>query len=205
MALIEDGRDYEVLEKNLSYSRGELEVQFSPEFREIMQQFKARPADAGFAVHWYSSVDFCRWLFKKSGMSESDQAYMDPESLDEDQYPRDPKVSCAPDNWPLDLERRGFRLPTESEWEVACRATARTAFGFGSDVALANRFGWFQENNEKHVHTPRELRPNRRGLFDMHGNLNEWVHDWYEPFGSNAVANPQGPKQGVARVRRSGS
>ena len=76
----------------------------------------------------------------------------------------DPQVTWAPRNWPLDLDQRGFRLPTESEWEVVVRSGSRTAYGFGSEVALLDRFGWFIENSGKHVHPPRELRPSVRGL-----------------------------------------
>ena len=128
-------------------------------------------------------------------------------SLDKEAYPREPNPSAnwAPRNWPLELGRRGFRLPTEAEWEVASRAGARTAYGYGSDVSLLGRFGWFMENSGKHVHPPRELRPSVRGLFDLHGNLFEWTHDWYGDFGSEAVTDPVGAKGGSYRVFRGGS
>ena len=113
-------------------------------------------------------------------------------------------ANWAPRNWPVELGRRGFRLPTESEWEVASRAGARTAYGYGSEVSLLGRFGWFMENSGKHVHPPRELRPSVRGLFDLHGNLFEWTHDWYGDFGSEAVTDPLGAKGGSARVLRGG-
>ena len=146
-----------------------------------MRQFDAKPADAGFGADWYDAVGFCRWLGQQSGLSEGDQSYAAPETLDKAKYPREPnpEANWAPRNWPLELGRRGFRLPTESEWEVASRAGARTTYGFGSEVSLLGRFGWFAENSGKHVHPPRELRPSIRGLFDLHGNLFEWTHDWY--------------------------
>ena len=140
-------------------------------------------------------------------MSESAQSYADPETLDKEQYPREPNPECnwAPRNWPLELDRRGFRLPTESEWEVASRAGARTAYGYGSDVALLGQFGWFVENSGKHVHPPRELRPTVRGVFDLHGNLFEWTHDWYGAFGESGVTDSLGAKEGSTRVFRGGS
>ncbi len=171
------------------------------------QQTDAKPQDAGFAADWYDSVGFCRWLTQQSGLSERDQSYADPESLDKERYPREPNPSAnwAPRNWPLELGRRGFRLPTESEWEVACRAGARTAYGYGSDVTLLDRFGWSLENSGKRAHPPRELRPGSRGLFDLHGNLFEWTHDWKGNFGEADVVDPLGATGGSDRVRRGGS
>ena len=162
-----------------------------------MRQFDAKPADAGFGADWYDAVGFCRWLGQQSGLSEGDQSYAAPETLDKAKYPREPnpEANWAPRNWPLELGRRGFRLPTESEWEVASRAGARTTYGFGSDVSLLGRFGWFTENSGKHVHPPRELRPSIRGLFDLHGNLFEWTHDWYGDYGVDATAIRWVPKR----------
>ncbi len=152
-------------------------------------------------------MGFCRWLTQQSGLSEAEQSYDDPESLDKEQYPREPTpdANWAPRDWPLELGRRGFRLPTESEWEAASRAGARTTYGYGSDVSLLGGFGWFPENSGKEVHPPRELRPSVRGLFDLHGNLYEWSHDWYGDFGSDVLTDPLGPKGGSIRVRRGGS
>ena len=198
-------RPFALLDREITFE--EL-IAFSPaEYAGYMRQFDAKPADAGYGAHWYDAVGFCRWLGQHLGLPEGDQSYAAPENLDKAKYPREPnpEANWAPRNWPLELGRRGFRLPTESEWEVASRAGARTTYGFGSDVSLLGRFGWFTENSGKHVHPPRELRPSIRGLFDLHGNLFEWTHDWYSEFGETAAVDSLGAKEGSLRVNRGGS
>lgn len=180
-------------------------IEFSSQYSRLMQQYEANPEDAGLGVSWYDSVAFCRWLSQQSGLSESDQSYPDPESLDVKEYPRDLIVGSdsVPRDWPV-VFGRGFRLPTESEWEVACRAGTRTAYGFGSDSSLLPRFGWFQGNSENRVHPPRELLPNIRGLFDMHGNLSEWTQNWYGEYGLSTMLEMMKLKTGRGRVHRNG-
>jgi formylglycine-generating enzyme required for sulfatase activity len=105
----------------------------------------------------------------------------------------------------LNLEKHGFRLPTEAEWEIVCRGGTSTAYSFGNDVQLLGRYGWFLENSEKWSHAVGRLRPNARGLFDIHGNLNEWCHDWYGDYAVDApVEDPLGPAGGSSRVLRGG-
>jgi formylglycine-generating enzyme required for sulfatase activity len=195
-------RPFALLDREITFD--EL-IAFSPQFAGFMQQFDASPTDAGFGAHWYDSVSFCRWLGTEMGLPEADQCYADPEMLDKEQYPRDPQETSFPRNWPLDLSKRGFRLPTESEWEVMARSGSRTAYGFGSEAALLDRFGWFTENSGKKVHPGREKRPSVRGLFDLHGNLFEWTHDWEGDFGGSAQIDPLGAKTGSDRVSRGGS
>jgi formylglycine-generating enzyme required for sulfatase activity len=196
-------RPFALLDREITFE--EL-IAFSPQYAEFMKQYDAQPTDAGFAADWYDSVAYSRWLGKAMGLPESDQCYADPETLDKEQYARDPQVTWAPRNWPLGLDKRGFRLPTDSEWEVVARSGSRTAYGFGSEVALLDRFGWFSENSGKHVHSGRELRPSLRGLFDLHGNLFEWTHDWYGgDFGESAQTDFVGAQRGSSRVFRGGS
>jgi formylglycine-generating enzyme required for sulfatase activity len=197
-------RPYALLDREITFE--EL-IAFKPIYTGFMQQSDAQPADAGMGADWYDAVGFCRWLGRHMGLSEGDQSYAAPEGLDKTKYPREPNPSAnwAPRNWPLELGRRGFRLPTESEWEVASRAGARTTYGYGSEVSLLGRFGWFTENSGKHVHPPRELRPSIRGLFDMHGNLFEWTHDWYGAYDAEVSNDPLGSQVGSDRVLRGGS
>ncbi len=196
-------RPFALLDREITFD--ELRA-FSPRYAEFMRMHDSKPADAGWGADWYDAVGFCRWLGQRLGLSESDQSYPAPDTVDKTNYPREPNPAAnwAPRNWPLELGRPGFRLPTESEWEVASRAGSRTLYGFGSEVSLLGRFGWFAENSGKHVHPPRELRPSVRGLFDLHGNLFEWTHDWIGDYGVGAIIDPLGPKDGSTRAIRGG-
>jgi formylglycine-generating enzyme required for sulfatase activity len=195
-------RSFALLDREITFE--ELSA-FSPQYAEFMKQVDAAPNDAGFGTHWYDSVAFCRWLGQEMGLAETDQCYADPETLDKEQYPRDPQETSFPRNWPLDVSKRGFRLPTESEWEVMARGGSRTSYGYGSEVALLDRFGWFNENSGKKVHPGREKRPSVRGLYDLLGNLYEWTHDWQGAFGASPQTDPLGAKTGTSRVIRGGS
>ena len=151
------------------------------------------------APQWYWTIEFCRWLGQATGLTEDDQCY--------DDAARHPKGKDGfPDNWPLRLGRGGFRLPTEAEWEIAGRAGTNSAFGFGSDRTQLPRHGWFTENSGQKTHVGGTLRPNLRGLSDMHGNVFEWCHDWYsESLPIDATDSLGGDKPTKARVSRGGS
>jgi serine/threonine protein kinase/formylglycine-generating enzyme required for sulfatase activity len=193
-------RPFALLDREITFKEW---IAFSKQYAVYMKMRDAAETDAGYGSHWYDSVAYCRWLGKEMGLTESDQCYPDPKTLDKEKYVRDPQVTWAPQNWPLDLDKRGFRLPTESEWEVVARSGSRTAYGFGSDVALLDRFGWSTENG-KLVRPGRELRPSVRGLFDLHGNLFEWTYDWTGDFGGSQT-DPIGAQEGTYRVYRGGS
>ena len=103
----------------------------------------------------------------------------------------------------------GFRLPTESEWEYACRAGSPSAYCFGDDPGGLKDYAWYDDNawyiDEKYAHAVGTKRPNAWGLYDMHGNVREWCHDWYGDYPSGSVTDPTGPDSGSCRVYRGAS
>jgi formylglycine-generating enzyme required for sulfatase activity len=99
---------------------------------------------------------------------------------------------------------RVYRLPTEAEWEYACRAGSKTAFNFGESAKSLGDYAWFVDNSGNQPHPVGEKRANAWGLYDMQGNVWEWCSDWYGKYPTGAVRDPSGPSEGSVRVRRGG-
>lgn len=106
-----------------------------------------------------------------------------------------------------------YRLPTEVEWEYACRAGSTTAYGFGEDAAKLGDYAWFEENAKEKYHPVGQKLPNKFGLYDMHGNVSEWVLDeyrkeWYTRFAGKKIKGAEAicwPEVVEPRVIRGGS
>lgn len=116
----------------------------------------------------------------------------------------DAKAYCE---WKSQREGKTFRLPTEAEWEYACRAGSTGNYCFGDDETLLGEYAWYTENSEGVTHDVGTKKPNAWGLYDMHGNVWEWCSDWYSdtydntPTDGTAYNNPS--EKG--RVLRGGS
>ncbi len=97
-----------------------------------------------------------------------------------------------------------YRLPTEAEWEYACRAGTTTKYSFGGDPANLGTYAWYGANASGVTHIVGQKLPNAWGLYDMHGNVWEWCNDWYGEYSSSSANDPEGPSEGSYRVLRGG-
>jgi len=142
-------------------------------------------------VSWDDAIDYCNALSAQQGLAPC--------------YDADRNL--------VGLDCEGYRLPTEAEWEYAARAGTQTAFYTGDitnpdceplDPNL-DAAGWYCGNSNRTTHPVGQKQPNAWGLYDMHGNVFEWVNDWYGEYSPGAAVDPVGPASGEDRVLRGGS
>ncbi|MFC1633386.1 SUMF1/EgtB/PvdO family nonheme iron enzyme [Planctomycetota bacterium] len=111
------------------------------------------------------------------------------------------------ETWKCNFEANGYRLPTEAEWEYACRAGTSTEYSFGNNTQEFKAHGWFTDNSSKKTHPVGQKPPNPWGLYDMHGNVAEWCNDLYaaDYYKQSPERDPKGPLEGKERVLRGGA
>jgi len=127
--------------------------------------------------------------------------YCNARSKDESLHP------CYNSKAECDFEADGYRLPTEAEWEYACRAGSISDYSFGGDPRKLGEHAWFADNAGNKTHPVGKKQPNAWGLYDMHGNVAEWCNDNYDKsyYNASPETNPRGPSQGKENVLRGGA
>ena len=118
-------------------------------------------------VSWFQAVAFCNWLSHCEGLTPCYRLSKTGTDVEKD--------------WKCDLNRQasGYRLPSEAQWEYACRAVSQTQYAFGDDEGLLAEYGYYDSNSKSRTWPAGGKLPNGWGLFDMHGNVWEWCQDWY--------------------------
>jgi formylglycine-generating enzyme required for sulfatase activity len=174
-------------------------------------RFRGRPDSDNRPVEnvsWFDAVRWCNALSLLEGRRPAyrcDEALMRVADLTSwDQWSTDPDLRRRLAEAASPLPGDGYRLPTEAEWEFACRAGSETSFWSGEDAADLARVGWFDQNSERETHVVGK-RANPWGLCDMHGNVWEWCTDWFGAYPTETAPDPLGPRHGEWRVVRGGS
>ncbi len=157
------------------------------QFQRVMGKNPSRVIGNNFPVEnasWFDAVRFCNRISELAGLD----------------------LCYNTDTWQCDFSKNGCRLPTEAEWEYACRAGSNEKYCFGNDKSRLTEYAWYSANTSG-TYPVGVKKPNAWGLYDMHGNVYEWCSDFYDEnyYKNSPINNPTGHQSGSYRVLRGGS
>jgi eukaryotic-like serine/threonine-protein kinase len=164
-------RRFAIAAKEVTVEQFQRFVKTNPEFGvplSVLNRFTPGPDGPTIVGPWYAAAAYCNWLSEQEGLPKDQWCYL----------PNEAGAYSEGMSIPADvLERTGYRLPTDAEWEYACRAGAVTSRYYGHSIDLLDAYERYQANSKSHAWTCGSLFSNDVGLFDMLGNMFEWCND----------------------------
>ncbi len=200
-----DEKPVHTVKLTYDYYIGKYEVKFEEYDRYCEDTGKSKPSDHGWGrgkrpvinINWWDATEYCNWLSKKEGIAEA--------------YDSEGNLLDSSGRITTDITKvKGYRLPTEAEWEYAARGAQNSIGDYKySGSNNLNEVGWYNENLGNKTQEVGLKKPNELGIYDMSGNVWEWCHDWYDSnyYSKSPKTNPIGPnnRSSYYRVIRGGS
>jgi serine/threonine protein kinase/formylglycine-generating enzyme required for sulfatase activity len=171
------GRSFAIAAKPVTVEQFRL---FRPD-HDYQQKYSPKPDCPITKLNWYQAAEYCNWLSKQEGLPEEEWCYQPNKA---GKYAEGMKLA------PNYLKRTGYRMPTEAEFEYACRAGAITSRYYGQSEELLGKYAWYIMNSQNHSWRVGSLKPNDWGLFDMHGNVWTWCPEKLRDFAATEAGKP---------------
>ena len=175
------GRSFAIASKSVTVEEFQRFVKERPDMRRSNTSSEFSPDVDGpiLFVTWYMAAQYCNWLSEKEGLPEAEWCYPKHSDIKEGMKP-----------FPDYLKRKGYRLPTDAEWEYAARAGTLSSRYYGSPEELLPRYAWFLQNSQDRAWPVGQKRPNDLGLFDIQGNVWNWTQNSDYKYPGNVNGKP---------------